>query len=87
MNILEEFNKKQLKDSVKVKFCDFVVVNDKNIKILKINVKLVFPKNKKLSGNNTPNNRSSDSNPITPNEVRKKIGNIINFLPSVFGNK
>ena len=59
----------------------------KNIKILKINVKLVFPKNKKLSGNNTPNNRSSDSNPITPNEVRKKIGNIINFLPSVFGNK
>ena len=59
----------------------------KNIKILKINVKLVFPKNKKLSGNNTPNNRSSDSNPITPNEVRKKIGKIINFLPSVFGNK
>ena len=59
----------------------------KNIKILKINVKLVFPKNKKLSGNNTPNNRSSDSNQITPNEVRKKIGKIINFLPSVFGNK
>ena len=59
----------------------------KNIKILKINVKLVFPKNKKLLGNNIPNNRSSDSNPITPNEVRKKIGNIINFLPSVFGNK
>ena len=59
----------------------------KNIKILKINVKLVFPKNKKLSGNNTHNNRSSDSNPITPNEVRKKIGKIINFLPSVFGNK
>ena len=58
----------------------------KNIKILKINVKLVFPKNKKLSGNNIPNNISSDSNPITPNEVRKKIGNIINFLPSVFGN-
>ena len=59
----------------------------KNIKILKINVKLVFPKNKKLLGNNTPNNRSSDSKPTIPNEVRKKIGNINNFLPSVFGNK
>ncbi len=36
--LFELLNKKQLKDSVKVKFCDFVVNNDKDINILKKNL-------------------------------------------------
>ena len=42
--LFELLNKKQLKDSVKVKFCDFVVVNDKNIKILKRNLFCIINK-------------------------------------------
>ncbi len=33
--LFDLLDKKQLKDNKKIKFCDFVVVNDKNIKILK----------------------------------------------------
>ena len=36
--LFELLNKKQLKDSVKVKFCDFVVNNDKDINIFKKNL-------------------------------------------------
>ena len=42
--LFELLNKKQLKDSVKVKYCDFVVVNDKNIKILKRNLFCIINK-------------------------------------------
>ena len=34
-NFFQKLNKKQLSDKKKIKFCDYVVVNEKNIKILK----------------------------------------------------
>jgi len=37
-------NKQQLNDSKKIKFCDYVVVNDKNIKILKKNLLAIIKK-------------------------------------------
>jgi hypothetical protein len=40
-----------------------------------------------LFGNKNPNNKSKDSKPITPSEVRKKMGNITNLLPRVFGKR
>ena len=33
--IFNLLDKKQLKDNKKIKFCDYVVVNEKNLKILK----------------------------------------------------
>ena len=33
--LFELLDKKQLKDNKKIKFCDYVVVNEKNLKILK----------------------------------------------------
>ena len=33
--LFEILNKKQLRDSTKIKFCDHLVINDKNISILK----------------------------------------------------
>ena len=37
-------NSKQIKDNVKVKFCDYVVVNEKNLKILKKNLSTIISK-------------------------------------------
>ena len=42
--LFELLNKKQLKDSIKLKFCEFVVDNDKNIKILKRNLFSIIDK-------------------------------------------
>ena len=36
--LFDLFNKKQLNDNKKIKFCDFVVVNEKDLKILKKNL-------------------------------------------------
>ena len=37
-NLFNLLDKKQLKDNKKIKFCDHVVVNEKNLKILKKNL-------------------------------------------------
>ena len=37
-------NKKQLSDKTKIKYCDHVVVNDKNLKMLKKNLLDIFKK-------------------------------------------
>ena len=36
--LFDFFNKKQLNDNKKIKFCDYVVVNEKNLRILKKNL-------------------------------------------------
>ena len=43
--IFNILNKKQLNDTVKIKFSDHVVVNEKNISVLKKNILDIFKKN------------------------------------------
>ena len=42
--LFEILNNKQLSDAKKIKFCDYVVVNEKNLKILKKNLMDIFKK-------------------------------------------
>ena len=42
--IFNILNKKQLTDKKKIKYCNHVVVNDKNLKILKKNLLDIFKK-------------------------------------------
>ncbi len=42
--IFNLLNKKQLSDKKKIKYCDHVVVNDKNLKMLKKNLLDIFKK-------------------------------------------
>jgi dephospho-CoA kinase len=43
-NLFHILNRKQMIESKKIKFCDYVVVNDKNLKILKKNLSLIITK-------------------------------------------
>ena len=40
--IFQILNKKQLTDAKKINFCDYTIVNDKNIKFLKQNLLAIF---------------------------------------------
>ena len=40
--IFQILNRKQLTDAKKIKFCDYTIVNDKNIKFLKQNLSAIF---------------------------------------------
>ena len=42
--LFDLLNRKQLSDKKKIKFCDHVVVNDKNLKILKKNLSTIIAK-------------------------------------------
>ena len=42
--LFDFFNSQQIKDREKVKFCDHVVVNEKNLKILKKNLSFIISK-------------------------------------------